>query len=121
MAKILVVDDSKMVRKVINMALKPLGHDILEAEDGLDGFNIFQKFSDIDLIITDINMPKLNGIEMCQKIKSIKDPLPPTIVLSTEFGDDIKKEGKAVGIIAWIVKPFDDQKMIATVNTLLSE
>lgn len=107
MANILVVDDSKTILKMITRYLTDDGHDVITADDGLEGLNVFQKeMGQFDLVITDINMPNMNGIELTEKIRngSIKNNIP-IIVLSTEESDKMKVEGKRVGVSAWIVKP----------------
>lgn len=107
MAKILVVDDSKTILKMISKYLTDDGHEIITADDGLEALNTFQREKgDFHLVITDINMPNMNGMELTEKIRTsdIKNDIP-IVVLSTEESEKVKEEGKKVGVSAWIVKP----------------
>jgi two-component system chemotaxis response regulator CheY len=107
MAKILVVDDSKTILKMISKYLTDDHHEIITADDGLEALDIFQREKGMfGLVITDINMPNMNGMELTEKIRTgdIKNDIP-IVVLSTEESDKIKEEGKRVGVSAWIVKP----------------
>ena len=119
MSKILVVDDSMVIRKMINRSLES-NHDITQAENGQEGFDQFQKET-FDLIITDINMPIMNGFEFIEKVRSSghdKQNLP-IIVLSTEFSDDVKARGRELGVSAWMVKPTEDGPLNEAVQTLI--
>lgn len=117
--RILVVDDSASIRHVVSIALKGAGYEVLDAEDGqqaltkLDG----QK---INLIISDVNMPRMDGIGLLKAIKANpKYKFTPVMMLTTESGQDKVNEGRAAGAKAWIVKPFQPPQLLDAVAKLL--
>ena len=116
---ILIVDDFKNTRFVIKFTLQNAGYKILEAEDGRGAL----KFLDgrkLDLVITDYNMPEMNGIEFIEEMK--KNPLyqyTPVILLTTETREDVKKQAYEVGITGWIHKPFKFDQFLAIVKKAL--
>lgn len=120
MAKnILVVDDSSSVRQVVSIALKSAGYDVTEASDGKDALGKLtgQK---IHLIISDVNMPHMDGITFVKEIKKLANyKFTPIIMLTTESQDDKKREGQAAGARAWVVKPFQPAQMLAAVAKLI--
>ena len=123
MNKILIVDDSSIIRKKVIKIISKDGYETIEAEDGKAAYDLFIS-EPLDLVITDINMPLVNGIELSRKIRQSSSDRAldlPIIVLSTEFSDEIKKEGKEVGVSAWIVKPCDELKLRNAVKTLLNK
>ncbi len=112
----LVVDDSFTMRNMVSLSLKEEGFDVVTAEDGVDALGKV-KGKSFDVIVTDINMPNMDGIELISKLREIDNfKFTPILVLTTEGGDDKKKEGKKVGATGWIVKPFNPQVLIATIN-----
>lgn len=117
--KILIVDDATTVRSLAKFALSKAGYTIVEAEDGAIGLQK-AKSEKPDLIISDLNMPNMNGLEMCRAVKS-DDALKatPIFMLTTEASAEVAKEGKDIGIMAWIVKPFAPDKLLAAVNKVL--
>lgn len=120
MAKtILVVDDSMSIRQVVSIALKGAGYDVIEACDGKDALAKMtgQK---IHLIISDVNMPNMDGITFLKQVKaSPKYKFTPVIMLTTEAGKDKMAEGKAAGAKAWVVKPFQPPQMLDAVAKLV--
>jgi len=119
MAKILVVDDSASMRQMVKFSLESAGHKIIEAPDGKSGLNT-AKLSDFDLILTDVNMPIMNGFELTIELrKQPKFKFTPILMLTTESDGNKKMEGKAAGVTGWIVKPFQPEKLIAVVNKLI--
>lgn len=116
MAKhILAVDDSKTMRDMINFTLEGAGYDVTLAVDGSDGF-LKLKDNSIDLIITDINMPIMNGIELIEKIRTDGSyRSTPILILTTEAGSELKQQGQAAGATGWIVKPFVPEKLLKVV------
>ena len=122
MAKtILVVDDALTVRNLAQFALTKGGYVVIEAEDGITGLAA-AKGNKIDLIISDINMPNMNGLDMVRGIKAdpkIKDI--PIFMLTTEASMTSAQEGKELGVTAWIVKPFVPDKLLAAVNKILKD
>jgi len=121
MAKtILIVDDSASLRQVVGIALKSAGYEVLEGSDGQDGLNKLSG-QKINLIISDVNMPNMDGLTMVKKIK--ENPtykFTPIIMLTTESGGDLKAEGKAAGVKAWMVKPFKPEQMLDAVSKLIT-
>ncbi len=116
---ILVVDDSASVRIVIKAALMGAGYNVIEAADGKDGIAKLtgQK---VHLVISDVNMPNMNGIEMVKAIKQMPDyRFTPICMLTTESEQSKKAEGKAAGAKAWIVKPFQPPKLLDAVSKLI--
>ena len=118
--KVLFVDDSTSMREMLKMAMDSAGYDVQTAVDGKDGLRqaVQQHF---DVIITDINMPVMNGIDMVTAIKKLdinKDT--PVIMLTTEVDQKIKEKSKAAGAKAWVVKPFRPDQLIAVLNKLIT-
>ena len=120
MAKtIMVVDDSASLRQVVSIALKGAGYDILEASDGKDALGKLtgQK---VHLIVSDVNMPNMDGITMVKQIKQMPAyKFTPVIMLTTESQESKMNEGKAAGVKAWMVKPFKPDQMLAAVSKLV--
>ena len=119
--KILVVDDSETMRIDVREALESEGYDVVEAVNGLDGVQVAQSHPDLALIMTDLNMPDMDGITMVQEIR--KFPLYnliPVFMLTTETSPDLKARGKEAGVICWIVKPFNSDKVMPIVRKILS-
>lgn len=117
--KILIVDDSESLRQVVGIALKEAGYDVVEACDGADGLRKLSQ-QRVNLIISDVNMPNMDGIEMVKQIKQmVEHKFTPIIMLTTEFGEEKKQEGKAAGVKAWVVKPFKPAQMLDAVSKLI--
>ncbi|MGD7033681.1 MAG: response regulator [Gammaproteobacteria bacterium HGW-Gammaproteobacteria-10] len=120
MAKtIMIVDDSASIRQVVSIALKGGGYDVLEACDGKDALNKL-KGQKIHLIITDVNMPNMDGITFVQEVKKLADyKFTPMMMLTTEAAEDKKQAGKAAGAKAWLTKPFQPQTLMTAVSKLV--
>lgn len=119
MRKVLVVDDSVSMRQMVGFTLRQGGFEVVEAEHGEDALKKLQGAS-IDLILTDLNMPVMDGITLIQNIR--KDPAhksKPILMLTTEGLASKKQEGRAAGATGWIVKPFDPEKLLQTVAKVL--
>ena len=121
MAKLLIVDDSTMLRDMLNYALNEGGYtDVTEAVDGVDGL-AKAKSADFDLIITDVNMPNMDGLTLIGELRKISlYSKKPILVLTTERSDEMKARGKAAGATGWIVKPFVPDQLLKAVNIVLS-
>jgi len=118
MAKtILVVDDSSTVRQQVAMALKQAGFAIMEAADGLKGLAAIEANPNIDMVVCDVNMPNLNGLEMLERVKSKGHKLP-ILMLTTEGQPSMIKRAKQAGAVGWIVKPFDANQLIQAAKHL---
>lgn len=107
MAKILVVDDSASVRKQLRMDLELAGHVVLVAKDGKNGIEVLEQNQDVELIICDLNMPGVDGFEMREIINNNTEWRKiPFVMLTTEFDSNSKERGRALGVRAWIAKPY---------------
>lgn len=121
MGTIMVVDDSRTIRVSMEYLLKSNGYEVFAAEDGVDGL---QKLNERvaagkkpDLIISDINMPNMGGLEFIRKVKmSISTKFIPILILTTESQDTMKMEGKQAGAAGWIVKPYQPEQLISVVK-----
>lgn len=119
MKKILVVDDSSVVRMSLEMLLQENGFDITTANDGALGVEA-AKDGDFDLIITDINMPNMNGFDLIKNVREMDHcTFIPILVLTTESDSELLKKGKNFGATGWIVKPFTNEAILTTVNKVL--
>lgn len=116
---ILIVDDSSSLRTVVNLALKRAGYEVVEAVDGEDGLTKLDGRK-INLIVCDVNMPRLNGIEFVTKVKQHpRYKFTPVIMLTTEGQDAKKEQGRAAGAKAWIVKPFNPPVLLDAISKLV--
>lgn len=119
MAKILAVDDSASLRQMVSFTLKEAGHEVLEAADGVEALDIARD-SAADLVISDVNMPRMDGISLVRELRGLPDyRFTPILLLTTESGDDKKQEGKAAGATGWLVKPFDPEALLTTIKRVL--
>jgi two-component system chemotaxis response regulator CheY len=117
--KILVVDDSASVRQQVSNALVQAGFDVLEAVDGLDGAEKIEAGNDIAMVICDVNMPRLNGLEMLERVKGGgKNPNLPVVMLTTEGQPQMIQKAKGFGAKGWIVKPFKPDLLVGAVKKL---
>lgn len=117
--RILLVDDSASVRTVAGIALRGAGYEVVEASNGQEGLERLSG-EKVHLIISDVNMPVLDGIAFLKEVK--KHPnykFTPVIMLTTEAGEDKKQEGRAAGAKAWITKPFQPAVMLDAVSKLV--
>lgn len=116
---ILIVDDAASIRQVVSMTLKGAGYDVIEACDGKDALGKLtgQK---VNLMITDVNMPIMDGISFIKEVKQLpRYKFTPIMVLTTESQEDKKREGQAAGAKAWVVKPFQPPQLLAAVSKLV--
>jgi two-component system chemotaxis response regulator CheY len=115
--KVLVVDDSAAIRQSITYVLQQGGYEVVEAKDGVDGLSALAGMDVADLIITDVNMPNMDGISFIRKVREIaKNKFTPIIVLTTESQGSKMNEGKEAGATGWIVKPFSAEKLLGVVK-----
>ena len=120
MATILAVDDSASMRQMVSFTLKGNGHTVIEASDGLEALQKVEQHPVLDLVISDINMPNLDGIGLIKKLRQIDHcKYIPILMLTTESANDKKMEGKAAGATGWIVKPFNPGQLINTIKKVL--
>jgi len=119
MATILTVDDSPSIRQMIKVALEPVGHKVVEAGDGAQGLAKCQA-SRPDMVITDLNMPVMNGIELIKALRALPAMTGlPIVFLTTESNDAIKQQAKAAGATGWITKPFKPEQLLSVVSKLV--
>jgi two-component system chemotaxis response regulator CheY len=116
---IITVDDAATMRKMISFTLKGAGHDVIEAGDGAEAFAT-PKTRGVDLVITDVNMPNMDGITLTRNLRTLPQfAQTPIILLTTESSPEKKAEGKAAGATGWIVKPFQQEQLLAVVAKVL--
>lgn len=122
MAKILVVDDSDTLRTQLRKDLESKGHGVIEAVDGLDGIRRIHENEGVQLIISDLNMPNMDGLAMCMKIREGKKyQAIPVFMLTTEASASMKSVGAAAGVRAWIVKPYVADRLLMAVDKVLKK
>lgn len=117
--KVLVVDDSMTVRQQVGAVLTQAGFTVVEAGDGVEGAEAIAAQSDIAMVVCDVNMPRMNGLDMVAKVKG--DPANanlPIIMLTTEGNPALIKQAKSAGAKGWILKPFKADQLLATVQKL---
>lgn len=115
-SRVLAIDDSRTIRHLLLEALTQAGFDVVTANDGVDGVEIFQN-AEADVVITDINMPNMDGFGVITSIRQgdVNNKVP-ILVLTTESGDDLKMRARDAGATGWIVKPFDDVSLVAALK-----
>jgi two-component system chemotaxis response regulator CheY len=114
--KILAVDDSKTMRDMLAFALRSAGFEVTEAEDGTKAIEKLGGLK-IDLIVTDLNMPNMDGITLIRRLRTDpKHRATPILMLTTESDPEKKAEGRAAGATGWLVKPFNPEKLVELVN-----
>ena len=119
MKRILTIDDSKTIRDMLRMTLIDAGFEVLQAEDGQEGCEVMDKES-VDLVITDINMPRMNGYDVVRNLRARPELKGlPILVLTTESDTDKKNLAREAGATGWMVKPFDPDRLIATVRKVI--
>lgn len=118
--RILVVDDSCSLRQVVCIALQREGYETREAGNGAEALEALDE-GKFNLVISDVNMPVMNGIEFVQQLKqSPTARFTPVVMLTTEGDDEMKQQGKAAGAKAWVVKPFTPPQLLDVVSRLVT-
>lgn len=120
MAKtVMIVDDSISIRQVVGLTLRGAGYDVVEGSNGRDALAKLGQ-QKVNLIVSDVNMPEMNGIEFVKAVKAQPEyRFLPIIMLTTESGDEKKREGQAAGARAWVVKPFKPEVLLNAVQKLI--
>jgi two-component system, chemotaxis family, chemotaxis protein CheY len=119
MALILVVDDSNTMRQMVSFTLTDAGHEVVEARDAAEAMEQLQ-LTKFDLIISDVNMPGMNGIDLVREVRNIQDyKFTPILVLTTESQQEVKQRGRAAGATGWIVKPFNPEVLLSVLAKVL--
>jgi two-component system, chemotaxis family, chemotaxis protein CheY len=118
-ARILVVDDSTTMRQMVSFTLTDNGHEVTEAADGNKAL-AEAKAGKFELVITDVNMPGMNGLDLVKSLRAMPEfKFTPILVLTTEAGADVKNRGREVGATGWIVKPFSPEILLQTLKKVL--
>jgi two-component system chemotaxis response regulator CheY len=116
---IMTADDSASVRQMVGFTLKNAGYGVIEAVDGQDALNKLSG-SNVNMLITDLNMPNIDGIELIKQVRAQQRfRFIPIVMLTTESQDLKKREGKSAGATGWIVKPFRPEQLVAVVKKVL--
>ena len=119
MHSILAVDDSPSMRKMVSFTLTGAGYQVVEAVDGQDALEKAQTH-DIDLVLADQNMPRLDGIGLTRKLREHPSyTATPILILTTESSDQMKQAGRAAGATGWLVKPFDPNRLIEVIRKVI--
>ena len=121
MAKIiLIVDDSSSLRTVVKLALQRAGYEVHEAADGQEALTRLDQLAKVHLIVSDVNMPRMDGITLVKHVKQHpRHRFAPVVMLTTEGQDAKKEQGRAAGAKAWIVKPFNPPQLLDAVSKLV--
>jgi len=116
---IMAVDDSSSMRKMVRAVLQAAGYEVVEASDGVEAIEYAQDHA-VDLVITDVNMPRMDGIALVSQLRQLPGyRLTPILLLTTESSQEKKMEGKRAGATGWIVKPFNPEHLLATISKVL--
>lgn len=117
--RVLTVDDSRTILAMLHHTLSNAGFDVLQAEDGQKGLEMLQREA-VDVVITDINMPVMDGIEFIRQVRATgQHNSLPILILTTETSQDKREQGRAAGGTGWIVKPFDPEKLISVIHKVV--
>jgi two-component system chemotaxis response regulator CheY len=116
---IMTVDDSASLRQMVSVVLRGGGYDVVEALDGVDALSKL-KGQELHLILSDVNMPRMDGLEFTRQLRAMPDyKFVPVVLLTTESTAEKKQEGKAAGATGWIVKPFNPEQLLAVVKKVM--
>ena len=119
MHSILAVDDSASMRQMVSFTLKSAGYQVVEAVDGQDALEK-SATRDFDLVLTDQNMPRMDGISLTRKLReNPKFARTPILILTTESSDEMKQSGRSAGATGWLVKPFDPTKLLEVIKKVI--
>jgi two-component system, chemotaxis family, chemotaxis protein CheY len=116
---IITVDDASTMRRLVSFTLKGAGHNVLEAADGVEALKVVKE-NRVDLVLTDLNMPNMDGIELTRQLRAQDSyKSTPILLLTTESEVSKKQAGKAAGATGWIVKPFTPEQLLALINRVM--
>jgi len=119
MARIMAVDDALAIRSAVNLILSHHGHDVFMFENGKDAID-FARNESVDLVITDLNMPEMNGMSLIASLRRLETYKHiPILIMTTETADYKKKKGKSVGATGWIAKPFTEERIVKALDKVL--
>lgn len=121
MAKVMVVDDAESIRKQLRADLEGAGYLVIEAVDGLDALEKATADQEIKLILCDVNMPRMDGLTFCEKVFELEHyKKVPKFMLTTEANAEMKQRAKNAGVTAWIIKPYNLEKLLAAMSKVLA-
>lgn len=116
---ILAVDDSASMRQMVRFTLESAGFKVVQAADGVEALD-FAKANEVDLVLTDVNMPRMDGITLVRELRALASyKFTPMLVLTTESASDTKQRGRQAGATGWIVKPFSPEQLLSTIARVL--
>jgi two-component system chemotaxis response regulator CheY len=119
---VLVVDDSVSMRQMVNFTLTGAGYEVVEAGDGKEAVDKLNGGAKPNLVITDLNMPNMDGISLIKAVRGMTaHKFTPILMLTTESSNDKKKEGQSAGATGWVVKPFNPEQMLATIKKVMPD
>ena len=119
--KILLIEDSEDFRSKMRSLLETLDYEILEASDGLEGLDVMKSQGEISLVISDLHMPNLDGLSMCEKLKEENVETDALILMvTTEANPKLKRKGTDAGIYKWLLKPISDKKFLSMIKKIIS-
>ena len=119
MTKILAVDDSASMRQMVVFTLQSAGYEVVEAADGQQALDIAEGTT-FDLVLSDVNMPVMDGIQLVKQLRQLEAyKHTPILMLTTETSGDKKMAGKGAGATGWVVKPFNPDKLLATIKKVI--
>ena len=118
--RILAVDDSASMRHMVSVTLRGAGYEVVEAADGDEALE-YARGHAVDLVLADVNMPRMNGIALVAHLRTLPDyRLTPLLLLTTESSQQSKQQGKQAGATGWMIKPFHPDQLLATLDRVLS-
>jgi two-component system chemotaxis response regulator CheY len=116
---ILTVDDSESIRLMMKLTLTAEGYEVVQAADGIEALEVARERV-ADLVLTDINMPRMDGLALIKELRALPEyKTVPMLILTTESGQERKQMGKANGATGWLLKPFNDRQLLATISRVL--
>lgn len=118
-ATILAVDDSASMRQMVRFTLKQAGYEVIEAVDGMEALEL-ARGKTVNLVLTDVNMPRMDGITLVRELRRLTTyKFVPMLMLTTESSTEKKMLGKQAGATGWLVKPFNPEKLLATISKVI--
>lgn len=119
-SRVLAVDDSATIRRAVALCLEEAGYEVVSASDGADALHKVQQGLSADLVVSDLHMPKLDGISLVRELRKLElFAHTPMLILTTESSDDLRSAGKLAGANAWMLKPFNPPELVALVKHLI--
>ncbi|MDT8411776.1 MAG: response regulator [Vicingaceae bacterium] len=116
----MIVDDSESIRELISFSLESYGYTVIKGNNGVDGLDKIKKHTQIDLIITDLNMPLMDGLTFLQEVRKVnRHQYTPILILTTESSLELRNKAKQYGATGWIIKPFDRDKLINVIQKVI--